>query len=361
MSDEKSKKWVRRSFPRHTLEQALKLAQTIQNSNVGKPMNRLLLAGAVGVKPTSSEFRDLLSSSYKYGLTEGTEKADNISLTETGQKITKPLSPEDKYTFIKKAVLTPDVFGKVYNHYNGGKFPAGTFFENTLETVFKIPREYVKEALILLGENGRYAHIIRDISGSPYIMLEGGTPDISSGQQEMKESHVSEDEKVPEDVQQQEKNKIKSPVYDKPEKPKPIFIAHGKNKKLLEQLKKILDQFKIPYIVALDEPHSGRPISQKVRELMQGCGSALFIFSSEFESGGEDDRCKPNSNVVFEMGAASVLYDDKIIIFKEEDLELPSDFSDLGYISFEKNKLDSKAFELMRELVALGFIKFVSV
>ena len=42
-----------------------------------------------------------------------------------------------------------------------------------------------------------------------------------------------------------------------------IFIAHGKNKKPLEQLKKVLEQFRIPYKVAMEEPSLGRPISEK--------------------------------------------------------------------------------------------------
>ena len=45
-----------------------------------------------------------------------------------------------------------------------------------------------------------------------------------------------------------------------------IFLAHGKNKKPVEQLKKILEQFKIPYKVAVEEPNLGRPIGNKVRK-----------------------------------------------------------------------------------------------
>lgn len=47
-----------------------------------------------------------------------------------------------------------------------------------------------------------------------------------------------------------------------------VFIAQGKNRAPLDQLNKRLDQFKVPYAVAVDEPHRGRPISAKVAELM---------------------------------------------------------------------------------------------
>src|SRR6478672_11185810 len=78
-----------RNFPKHALEGALVLPQKIQDEMGGKPMNRLLLADALGLSPSSSNFRDLMSSSYKYGLTEGTEKADNISLLPTGVDATQ--------------------------------------------------------------------------------------------------------------------------------------------------------------------------------------------------------------------------------------------------------------------------------
>jgi hypothetical protein len=74
----------RRNFPKHSLEASLVVAQKIQDEMGGKPMNRLLLADALGLSPSSSNFREILSSSYKYGLTEGTEKADEISLSAIG-------------------------------------------------------------------------------------------------------------------------------------------------------------------------------------------------------------------------------------------------------------------------------------
>src|SRR5438477_8950155 len=73
-----------RNFPKHTREGALPLPQKIQEEMGGKAMNRLLLAEALGMSPSSSNFRQLLSSAYKYGLTDGTEKADSISLTPIG-------------------------------------------------------------------------------------------------------------------------------------------------------------------------------------------------------------------------------------------------------------------------------------
>ncbi|MFH1391557.1 MAG: TIR domain-containing protein [Candidatus Diapherotrites archaeon] len=84
----------------------------------------------------------------------------------------------------------------------------------------------------------------------------------------------------------------------------------------------------------------------------------MFLFSGESN---ESEEVIPNLNVVFELGAASVLYGDKVILFKEQGLNLPSDFSDLGYISFEKGNLEAKTLDLFKELISMGFVKVMPV
>src|SRR4029077_17344863 len=67
-----------RAFPAHSLEKALQIIQTIVENGASRPMDRLLLAQSINRTPSSSEFKKLLSSSLKYGLTEGTEKAEVV-------------------------------------------------------------------------------------------------------------------------------------------------------------------------------------------------------------------------------------------------------------------------------------------
>jgi len=321
---ETSKKYERRPnriFPRHVLEETLVVADAIQNKNAGKPMKRILLADAINRKPTSPEFRDLLSSSYRYGLTLGTEKAEYIALSDLGKKITKPTSPEQLIETKQKALLSSELFNKVYSHYKDSPFPrSGQFFENVLETEFGVPREYVKEVIVLLEKNGHFSGIIRDVSGAPYVTFDNV---ITTFPEDLPESETGMGIEI--DTNQMPETAIAEKTMSRP-----IFIAHGKNKKPLEQLKNILDQFKIPYKVAVEEPHSGRPISEKIRDLMNECGSAIFIFTSDAAQ--ESDVSVINPNVAFELGAASYLYGDKLIIFKEEQIELPTDFNSIGYI-----------------------------
>lgn len=138
-----------------------------------------------------------------------------------------------------------------------------------------------------------------------------------------------------------------------------IFIAHGKNKKPVEQLKKILDQFKIPYKVAVEEPNLGRPIGAKVKETMALCNCAILVFTAdeEFKSVQGQTIWRPSENVVYELGASGYLYDNRLVIMKEDEVSFPSNFRDLGYISFAKDNLESKSMEIIKELVGFGILK----
>jgi len=138
-----------------------------------------------------------------------------------------------------------------------------------------------------------------------------------------------------------------------------IFIAHGKNKRPMEQLKQILEQFKIPYKVAVGEPNLGRPIGTKVREVMESCNCAILIFTAdeEFNDKHGNTIWRPSENVVFELGAAGYLYDRRIVIMKEEGVSFPSNFKDIGYISFGKDALDAKAMDILKELIGFQMVK----
>lgn len=92
---------------------------------------------------------------------------------------------------------------------------------------------------------------------------------------------------------------------------------------------------------------------------MDQCGAAILIFSADIEHFDKDDNSiwHSSENVSHELGASAVMYDDRVILFKEKDVNLASNFSGIGYIPFEKDRLDAEMSALLRELVALRFLK----
>ena len=336
----KRKMRPKRPFPRESLKETLVIAQAIQDKNAGKPMKRIFVADAIGRTPSSSAFKYLLSSSYQYGLTVGTEKAEYIELTELGQSVTKPTSPQEKTNALQQSAQKPDLFKRIYEHYRDAKLPSGDFFKNVVEREFDVPREWVDDCIKILLDNGWFANVIKDVAGAPHVVFERVPLPPPEEEEEVTPSRVT-------------------PTVPKVPAVKQIFIGHGKNKVPLEQLKKILDQFKVPYTVAVDEPHRGRPISQKVADIMRSCTSAIFIFTADEEitDSQGNKALRPSDNVVYELGAATYLYGKNIVILKEEGVTFASDFSDLGYITFEKGNIKAKASDLLRELIGLGLLK----
>jgi len=339
-----------RPFPKHTIAEALAVAEAIQNKNAGKPWKPIFVAEALNISPTSTNFRDLTSSAFKYGLTQGTWNAQYISLSQLGNSITKPIDPIKRVADLQKAVQNVEIFKSIYEHYRDSKFPSeeDAYFKNMLEVEFHVPREFVDECARMLMDNGKFSGIIRDVKGTPFVVF-AETPveiPVEAPTEAIGEPRLPPPEAMP-------PPKPAAPIVNQ------IFIGHGKNKTPLEQLKKILTEFKVPFTVAVDEPHKGRPISKKVADLMKNCMSAIFIFTAdeEYTDAEGNKTYRPSDNVVYELGAASVLYENKIVIFKEDGVTFASDFSDLGYIPFEKDRIEAKAMDLLKELVGLGFLK----
>ena len=277
-------KYARRPFPADTLAEAVALAQAIQDKNNGRPMNRVLLADAIGRKPASSQYKELLSSSFKYGLTIGNEKSGVISLTELGVALTKPRDPSEHAASLRTAALQPDLFRRLADHYSNGKLPRGSFFLSVLERDFGVPRERCQECAETLVQNGKFAGIIQELQETLYVILDAESmpAEAPGGEDPVQEAEVVG---APVTGESQSPESHQSPAGERF-----IFLGHGKSRRPLEQLEKVLQQFKIPYKVAVDEPQMARPISVKVASVMRECHSAILIFTSDEEFKTPDDR-----------------------------------------------------------------------
>jgi predicted nucleotide-binding protein len=92
---------------------------------------------------------------------------------------------------------------------------------------------------------------------------------------------------------------------------------------------------------------------------MRSCSAGIFIFSRDEEVRDPNGSIvkRPRPNVVYELGAASFQYGQRIVVFKERGVEFPTDFRDLGYIEYEKDQLSAKSMELLRELIKLRAVR----
>jgi hypothetical protein len=365
-SSDKSKPEMKRGYlsqsdvPRASLKEALRIPKALAEQYGKHPATPVDVGAAIGIRPTSGGFRDLAGSSIAYGMTEGGYNADLIALTDLGKRIVAPMEEGDDRKAMQEAFLNPRVVNQFLKRYDGSPFPIDQIAKNVLEGM-GVPSDRAADALVMIKTTSEELGFLVDINGKKYVQLKGASatrvgstsngPSATAGEEEtITETHTttSEESKLP-----------PPPPADLDQRPKPIFIAHGKKKGPLDKLEKVLNGFKIPFKVAISEPNLGRPIPRKVKETMSQCGSGILIFTKDesFKDSDGNDVWRPSENVVFELGAASFAYEDRVVILKEKGLTFPTDFQSVGNIEFEEDRIEGKTAELLHELIGFGLLK----
>ena len=358
-----------RPFPILRLDVALEVGQAIKENNAGKPMNRLLLAEAMKYSPSSSGFRDRIASSSKFELTSGNYHSETISLTQVGVAACSPRNHQERVEAHKEAFLAIPIFKSLLDHYANARLPEGDFLKNVLEREpFGIDPAWSTGVAEAFRTDAEFVGYLREIGGAAHIVIDSSLAKPDPALVDSRPSGSSVDETVESQEEDVAEAGAAAPLPEPPASsdgrvlPMQLFIAHGRSRKPLEQLKRILNDWQVPFLVAVDEPNAGRPISKKVAETMRQCSAGVFIFTGDEELADEHGEIvlRPSQNVVYELGAASLLYGRKIVVLKEVGVNFPSDFSDLGWIEFEKDALEAKALDLLRELIALKAVRLVS-
>ena len=351
-----------RTTPALPLSGALAVAEAMADKASGMKVTRLTLAEMLSTTPTSSSFRDLVASSRLYGLTSGGINASEFELTEAGEAATSDETAR-RSPALKAAVMSIPPYKKFFDSFSGKKVPSDGPLREFLLRDAAVPGDYLDECTINLLDDAKTAGLIHKVGGAGWVDLTGTPAPVAPRGAEESTDRTDGGELDADEIDETlviNPPAVVSPT-DAPKKKRPnrLFIGHGRNKTPVDQLTKILRDLGIPHLVAEDEPNVGRPISTKVRETMDQCGAAILVFSADVEYFDKDQNpvWRPSENVAHELGASAVMYDDRIIIFKEESVNLASNFSGIVYISFEKDKLEAKMNELLRELVALKILR----
>jgi len=176
------------TFPKNTLEDAIKIARAIEEQNGGNPMKPDILAKAVGYNSVADwRFLDLLRSANLYGLVTSSGKINPAGLTEIGQNVVAPSAPADRPKALLAAFRSVEDFRKVEDFYKGKKLPEDEFFENNLFREFSIPRERVKAFIETFTSNLNYLHAFRpDRTGVGPVIdseLRSREPDLPGGEE----------------------------------------------------------------------------------------------------------------------------------------------------------------------------------
>lgn len=125
-----------------------------------------------------------------------------------------------------------------------------------------------------------------------------------------------------------------------------VFITHGKNKKILEQVKEIVTYGGFEAVVAQERETTAKPVPEKVFDEMRKCRAAVIHVAVDDVIVDKDGKEHPqiNGNVLIEIGAAMGLYPGyKFILLVEEGLKLPSNLQGLYECRYSGNELTASA------------------
>ncbi len=355
----RTKKISQTDIPSVPLDQALRVPTAIAENYASSSTRPIDVAAALEMSPTSGTFRQLCGASIGYGLTEGGPNASEISLTELGKRIVSPLEEGDDYEARREAVLQPTI-GKLFlEKYDGSPLPIEKIAYNVLEA-FGVPPDRTKRVLDLLVENAKTVDYIKKIKDKEYVDLgssnEGASPQLARHEVEKDENLVEEqpiEKTEKEGASKVDLTKSVDPSVGK----RRVFVAHGKNKKFINTIKKLLILGELEPVVAVETQSVSQPIPDKVMSEMRSCGSAILHVDSEsiLKDKEGEDRVVLNPNVLIEVGAAMALYGRRFILLVKEGINLPSNLQGLNEVRYSGGNLEADvAIKLLEAIKDIG-------
>ncbi len=336
-----------RPYPVHSLEETVPIAVAIQEKNAGLPFDRVLLAKALNTTPASSGFTMKLSSSAKYGLTSGGYNDDRIVLTARGESVVGLRRQEDRSSALLEAALQPEHFRRFYEILDGKRLPEDDGAKNLLERDIGLQAELTEECLGTIKANGIYVGILGEVGGSLYVSAVGAHAPVgrnNGGTLTPVQEAPSAD--VPQMSERSARDKGR------------IFIGHAGNSDIVDYLKTVLDSFGIDCRAVECDFDVSRPIGEEVAAEMRGCTAGVFVFappSDEAWSGRREE--KRHQKLLYQLGAASALYGDKVILVRGSDMEAGSLDPGFETLEFQPNRPTEIGLPLIAELHQMGVIE----
>ena len=167
-----SRKRNARPFPAASLEESLVIGQAIQQVGGGQDkVRRLTLFEHLKKSPDSGPSRQLISNSFKYGITVGSYKADWLELTPTGRTATSDdvPDPERRRARFPLAVEGIPLFKSLYEHLKGMKLSAKAVLRDyLLEQGCK--EDEADECIDTFIVNAKFLGLLRTIAGAERVI-----------------------------------------------------------------------------------------------------------------------------------------------------------------------------------------------
>lgn len=339
--------------PSSSLDEALRVPEAILDHYGGKATAPLQVAKALNVDPKGSQIRVLSGAAIAFGLIEGGAQAASISITDLARRILRPKEESEDLDAKREAVLRPRVFGDFLRKYDGHAFPRQDIALNILEEI-GVPREKAEEVLERIDASARSVGFIEEIKGKNYVTLKGAAVSAAAPEPDsVVEAEPIEEERalaethrttVPPPIVQPKGAALAAAIADD-QRRRRVFITHGKNRDLVEPIKKLLEYGELESVISVERQSVSKPVPEKVMGDMRGCGAAIIHVDVERTIVDKDgnDHVLLNPNVLIEIGAAMAFYGRRFILLVREGVKLPSNLQGLYEVRYSGETLDATA------------------
>ena len=346
-------------YPKHSLRSALRLAESIRDSNAGQPYNRIDLADSIGISPESSTYRLLITASSKFWLTQGGYQAEKIGLTELGRRIVSPMSDEESSSGLLEALYKVEFYKKFFERFRNHKLPRKGLLLNTLEREFSIPFDIREQCYELLIKNANELGLLKERGGTLYVRFDVPSigEEVLQGEDTLREDAETKEEEISEEISKtpEQGSQEEKPIPDGTfvEHKPVVFISHSKNTRILSQIKSNLEFGGFKYKIAVETETTAIPIPEKVFGMMRECNCAIINMSADEQERKEDGTYSVNANVLTEIGAAFLAYNQRVILLIDKRIKRPSNLDGLYRCEYEGDQLSSEAVtKLQKSLLA---------
>ena len=135
-----------------------------------------------------------------------------------------------------------------------------------------------------------------------------------------------------------------------------VFVVHGHDEGPREAVARFIERLGFNAIILHERPNKGRTIISKFREEAVGVGFAVVLITPDDVGRAiEESELRPRArqNVIFELGFfVGALGPERVAALVKGDVELPSDYDGVVYISMENEDWRTK---LAKELQAARY------
>ncbi|MBG6104980.1 hypothetical protein IW249_005394 [Micromonospora vinacea] len=288
-------------YPRHSVEQALRIPRAIYQENAGRPATPGEAVTYAGGATISGPWNVEISSGKKYGFLEMSD--GRLVLTQRARRAIAPQSDVDRVTALQEAVLAAPDISDVYNHYRGEFLPANRqFLVNALTDRFGIPPDKVDDFVKIFTDSMKSAELI-DESGNQTRIIDAGRD----------EAHRPADGKAA--------PKAKVSAGTKCFVMQPFAPPLGTYYESI--FKPAIEQAGLDPIRADGNIFGPGKI---IDQIWRGIGSATVLIA---------ELTTRNPNVFYELGLAHALHK-PVILVSSTDEDVPFDLRHLRYIKYDK-------------------------